>query len=235
MAHTHTPPSQHRHTPSHIVYPSHTPVSSSPSSSFSSSLRYLNANPGSFRGTDSVHVLSYALIMLQTNLHNPNVKRRDRMSITQFVKSLRGVDDGHDIAETSLKAFYKRIKRDKFELEPASSDGRTRHFSYPTLSGPCAKINKKQQWQRRQGVVSDGHLFFFHSPNDAIPNSAILLEGTGGTLYVMIPNSCHPCAQTIYSVIIYECHLPRRVLENTSLIRLSSLHPRTNTYVYSHQ
>ena len=190
MAHTHTP-SQHRHTPSHIVYPSHTPVSSSPSSSFSSSLRYLNANPGSFRGTDSVHVLSYALIMLQTNLHNPNVKRRDRMSITQFVKSLRGVDDGHDIAETSLKAFYKRIKRDKFELEPASSDGRTRHFSYPTLSGPCAKINKKQQWQ--------------------------------------------PCAQTIYSVIIYECHLPRRVLENTSLIRLSSLHPRTNTYVYSHQ
>ena len=60
-------------------------------------------NPQAFHSQDGIHVLSYALIMLQTNLHNPNVKRRDRMSIKQFVSSLRGIDDGHDIAAHSLE------------------------------------------------------------------------------------------------------------------------------------
>jgi len=43
-----------------------------------------------FRSPDTVFVLAFAIIMLNTDLHTPNLKPERRMKLEDFVKNLRG-------------------------------------------------------------------------------------------------------------------------------------------------
>ena len=45
--------------------------------------RYCQLNPDIFTNSDTCYVLSFAIIMLNTSLHNPSV--RDKPSVDQFV------------------------------------------------------------------------------------------------------------------------------------------------------
>ncbi len=38
--------------------------------------RYLKCNPNSFKSADVAYVLAYSVIMLNTDLHNPQVKKK---------------------------------------------------------------------------------------------------------------------------------------------------------------
>jgi len=57
--------------------------------------RYCELNPGVFSSPDTCHVLSYAIMMLNTSLHNPAVK--EKLDLQQFVKMNRGINDGKDL------------------------------------------------------------------------------------------------------------------------------------------
>lgn len=54
--------------------------------------------PGS---TDTCYVLSFSVIMLNTGLHNPNV--RDRPPFERFVSMNRGINNGSDLPEEQLR------------------------------------------------------------------------------------------------------------------------------------
>lgn len=51
--------------------------------------------------TDTCYVLSFAIIMLNTSLHNPNVK--DKPSVERFIAMNRGINDGGDLPEELLR------------------------------------------------------------------------------------------------------------------------------------
>lgn len=51
--------------------------------------------------TDTCYVLSFSIIMLNTSLHNPNV--RDRPPFERFVSMNRGINDGSDLPEEQLR------------------------------------------------------------------------------------------------------------------------------------
>eukprot|EP00294_Goniomonas_avonlea_P001924 CAMPEP_0114542156 /NCGR_PEP_ID=MMETSP0114-20121206/1690_1 /TAXON_ID=31324 /ORGANISM="Goniomonas sp, Strain m" /LENGTH=298 /DNA_ID=CAMNT_0001726445 /DNA_START=55 /DNA_END=948 /DNA_ORIENTATION=- len=59
--------------------------------------RYLESwQPGSpFASQDAIYVFAFAFIMLSTDLHNPSVK--NKMQLHQFIKSLRGTNDGANL------------------------------------------------------------------------------------------------------------------------------------------
>lgn len=50
---------------------------------------------------DTCYVLSFAIIMLNTSLHNPNVK--DKPTVERFVAMNRGINDGGDLPEELLR------------------------------------------------------------------------------------------------------------------------------------
>ncbi|GMM36192.1 Arf family guanine nucleotide exchange factor [Saccharomycopsis crataegensis] len=57
---------------------------------------------------DGVFILSYAIIMLNTDLHNPKIK--EHMKFEEFKKNLRGVyKEGKDYPEWYLKSIYNSI------------------------------------------------------------------------------------------------------------------------------
>ena len=47
--------------------------------------------------SDTVFLLAYAIIMLNTDLHSPNVKAEKKMKLEDFIKNLKGIDEGNDI------------------------------------------------------------------------------------------------------------------------------------------
>lgn len=50
---------------------------------------------------DTCYVLSFAIIMLNTSLHNPNVK--DKPGTDRFISMNRGINDGGDLPEDLLR------------------------------------------------------------------------------------------------------------------------------------
>lgn len=67
------------------------------------------------RSTDTIFVLAFAIIMLNTDLHTPNLKPERKMRIEDFVKNLRGIDDCHDIDTDMLVGIYERVKANEFK------------------------------------------------------------------------------------------------------------------------
>ena len=65
---------------------------------------------------DTVYVLTYAIIMLNTDQHNPNVKAQARMKPEDFTKNLRGVNGGKDFAPEYIQAIYESIKTNEIIL-----------------------------------------------------------------------------------------------------------------------
>ncbi|XP_029954387.1 uncharacterized protein LOC115393514 isoform X1 [Salarias fasciatus] len=77
------------------------------------SRRYLDCNPKVAPSEDAVHTLTCALMLLNTDLHGQNVGKR--MSCTQFIGNLEGLNEGQDFPRDQLKALYNSIKNQKLQ------------------------------------------------------------------------------------------------------------------------
>ncbi|KAG5682771.1 hypothetical protein PVAND_012103 [Polypedilum vanderplanki] len=80
--------------------------------------RYAVCNPdvvAKLRSPDTIFVLAFAIIMLNTDLHTPNIKADRRMKCEDFIKNLRGIDDCMDIDKNILVGIYERIKESEFK------------------------------------------------------------------------------------------------------------------------
>ncbi|KAI5953232.1 GEA2 [Candida jiufengensis] len=74
---------------------------------------------------DSVFILSYSVIMLNTDLHNPQVKRQ--MLLEDYKRNLKGVYNGKDFPEWYLSKIYHSIK-DREIIMPEEHHGTDKWF-----------------------------------------------------------------------------------------------------------
>ncbi|CDR38317.1 CYFA0S02e00232g1_1 [Cyberlindnera fabianii] len=77
--------------------------------------RYLDGNPGVFANADTAYVLSYSVIMLNTDQHSKNVK--NKMTLDDFLKNNRGIDDGKDIPAEYLTSIFNEIQNNEIKLQ----------------------------------------------------------------------------------------------------------------------
>ncbi|ODV61289.1 Arf family guanine nucleotide exchange factor GEA2 [Ascoidea rubescens DSM 1968] len=75
--------------------------------------------------SDTVFVLSYAIILLNTDLHSPKVK--EHMTLLQFKRNLRGTYNGGDFPEWYLEAIYNDIQSEEIIL-PEEHVGSSKWF-----------------------------------------------------------------------------------------------------------
>ncbi|TKA61964.1 hypothetical protein B0A49_11311, partial [Cryomyces minteri] len=69
-----------------------------------------STTPEGIADKDAVYVLTYAIIMLNTDQHNPNLKGQNRMDFIAFSRNLRGVNGGKDFDPEYLQAIFDSIK-----------------------------------------------------------------------------------------------------------------------------
>ncbi|KUL90825.1 hypothetical protein ZTR_00895 [Talaromyces verruculosus] len=83
---------------------------------FFSEIYMAKAQPEGIADKDALFVLIYGIIMLNTNLYNPNVKNADRMTCVDFSRNLRGVNGGKDFDQDELQSIYDSIKQNEIIL-----------------------------------------------------------------------------------------------------------------------
>ncbi|KAJ2747196.1 GDP/GTP exchange factor for ARF [Coemansia sp. BCRC 34301] len=84
------------------------------------SVTYFATGPADIATKDAAFILAYAIIMLNTDQHSPQVK--SRMKIEHFARNLRNVNDGQDFRSGFLADVYNAI-RDREIVFPEEHEG----------------------------------------------------------------------------------------------------------------
>jgi len=96
--------------------------------------RYIDGNPGTyfvnageifpitFEGlsqllSDAAYVFAYAVIMLNTDSHNPQIKLQNRMTKPQFFRNTSGINDGTNIPEEVVSSIYDDIQNNEIRMK----------------------------------------------------------------------------------------------------------------------
>ncbi|XP_032837936.1 Golgi-specific brefeldin A-resistance guanine nucleotide exchange factor 1 isoform X1 [Tyto alba] len=82
---------------------------------FTEHWRRSNGSP--FANSDACFALAYAVIMLNTDQHNHNVRKQNvPMTLEEFRKNLKGVNGGKDFEQDILEDMYHAIKNDEIVM-----------------------------------------------------------------------------------------------------------------------
>ena len=110
--------------------------------------KYCNsAVPEGVANADAALVLTYAIIMLNTDQHNPNVKDQKRMAYADFAKNLRGCNADKDFTPEYLRAIYDSIKHNEIILPDEHSNQKAFDYAWEELlqkthgSGPLLLLD----------------------------------------------------------------------------------------------
>ncbi|XP_020508359.1 cytohesin-4 isoform X2 [Labrus bergylta] len=137
--------------------------------------RYCECNPGVFISTDTCYILSFSIIMLNTSLHNPNVK--EKPSLQRFVSMNRAINSGEDLPTELLTKLYSSIRSEPFKIPEDDGNDLTLTFFNPDREGWLLKNGGQvKTWKRRWFILTDSCLYYFRYTTDKDPIGIIPLE-----------------------------------------------------------
>jgi hypothetical protein len=88
--------------------------------------RFCSNNPTVFSSPDTAYILAYSLIMLNTDAHNPNVKKK--MSLTDFLRNNRGIDNKNDLPEEFMRQLYFNIVNNEIKMNQCDNVHKVREL-----------------------------------------------------------------------------------------------------------
>ncbi|KAK6300754.1 hypothetical protein J4Q44_G00288520 [Coregonus suidteri] len=137
--------------------------------------RYCDCNAEVFQSTDTCYILSFAIIMLNTSLHNPNVK--DKTPLERFISMNRGINNGGDLPNELLTKLYESIRNEPFKIPVDDGNDLTHTFFNPDREGWLLKLGGRvKTWKRRWFILTDNCLYYFEFTTDKEPRGIIPLE-----------------------------------------------------------
>ncbi|XP_076329707.1 cytohesin-1-like isoform X3 [Tachypleus tridentatus] len=137
--------------------------------------RYCQLNTDVFSNIDTCYVLSFAIIMLNTSLHNPSVK--EKPSVEQFINMNRGINNGQDLPRELIVSLYESIKQEPFKIPEDDGNDLMHTFFNPDREGWLWKQGGRyKSWKRRWFILNDNCLYYFEYTTDKEPRGIIPLE-----------------------------------------------------------
>uniref|UniRef100_A0A8C6TDI3 Pleckstrin and Sec7 domain containing a n=1 Tax=Neogobius melanostomus TaxID=47308 RepID=A0A8C6TDI3_9GOBI len=132
--------------------------------------RYTQCNPRCLNTQDSVHTLTCAIMLLNSDLHGNNVGKR--MSCSQFITNLEGLNDGKDFPKELLKTLYTSIRSEKLQWtideEDAQKPGAT--------MAPDARKDSASHTLKRQGPSENPLLSMAQQAKEQLYKSGLLVR-----------------------------------------------------------
>jgi brefeldin A-inhibited guanine nucleotide-exchange protein len=74
-----------------------------------------------FKYEDTVYLVAFAIIMLNTDLHSSATKTRKKMTKNEFIGNLRGAEQGEDVSKEYLSKIFESIESNPIALDSNSS------------------------------------------------------------------------------------------------------------------
>lgn len=144
---------------------------------FSNAFNHLH--PNAFKNPDTTYILSYALLMLNTDLHSN--KSKNHMTLPQFLSNTRLAISDEELSDMELRNYYKEIQSNPILFEQNVDDSVA--LSAPRCKGILRKYN--DSWlshpRDRYFVLTGGCLYYYESESSSMhsePRGMIKLPGT---------------------------------------------------------
>lgn len=82
--------------------------------------KYHEDNPEVFESADSAHILTFSLLMLNTDLHSPHVKRK--MTPADFINNTRFGPAARSLPTELLEVLYENVASVEFRMGPTTGE-----------------------------------------------------------------------------------------------------------------
>jgi Sec7-like guanine-nucleotide exchange factor len=112
--------------------------------------RYCEQNPDAFSSPGTAYILSFSIMMLNTDAHSKHVK--SKMTITEFIRNNKGIDDGRDLPDATMENIYHRIttREIKLDSENGAAPAQDSSPSKPSSSGNNVSASLNADGTRRE-------------------------------------------------------------------------------------
>ncbi|ETV99073.1 hypothetical protein, variant [Aphanomyces invadans] len=171
--------------------------------------RYHLNNPGVFPTADVAFILSFSVIMLQTDLHNPSIPDEKKMTKEGFLRNNRGINNGEDLAAEYLGGIFDRIKSTPISLKEEQKLKR----DSSTVSGAVLDKQRKDAYSReREAMVKASEAFFKRrSPSSRLPmlhpDKSPAASSSAGLFHVVSGSAEHvkPMFEIVWAPLLAVC------------------------------
>lgn len=153
---------------------------------------FAKAKPPEIMEKDGVFVLTYAVIMLNTDQHNPNVKTGQRMTFNDFAKNLRGVNAGKDFEPEYLNDIYESIRTREIIL-PEEHDNK--HSFDHAWKEMLVKIHSTTDLTTCDTNIFDADMFASTWKPVVATLSYVFMSATDDTVFSRVVTGFDQCAQ----------------------------------------
>lgn len=148
-----------------------------------------------FKSSDAIFILAFSTIMLNTDLHNPNMDDAKRMTVEHFIRNNRGINDGENLPDEFLRDLYYRIKNNEIRVQQELSDTVDVH-------GECIMSTQEGTQQQWDGILSNASQIPFFTTSDFsdAPFSHSLKQAGvhEHDMFSCIVQSALPCISSIF-------------------------------------
>lgn len=151
-----------------------------------------NSTPEEVANKDAVYILTYAIIMLNTDQHNPNVKSQNRMSFTDFARNLRGQNDGQDFSTEYLQDIYDSIKTNEIILPDEHDNKHAFDYAWREL---IAKAESAGPLIRCDTNIYDADMFAITWKPVVATLAYVFMSATDDTVFSRVINGFYECAR----------------------------------------
>ena len=105
--------------------------------------RYITGNPSAFANADTAYVLAYSVIMLNTDQHSVKLKGQRRMTMEDFIKNNRGINDNANLPDEYLAGIYEEIAHNEIVLNTEREDAAAMGIlPQPTAGGIASRAGQ---------------------------------------------------------------------------------------------
>ena len=140
------------------------------------SKQYCSQNQTDFKHTDTCYIFSFAIIMLNTSLHNPSVREKDRLTKDQFISMNRGINNGSNLPIEMIEKTFNEISHKPFQV-PGQHGNVIETFFQPDKTGYLIKEGGKHKSKhKRWFILNDSNLYYFKNQSDNELIGSIPLE-----------------------------------------------------------
>ncbi|KAJ5558509.1 hypothetical protein N7535_008723 [Penicillium sp. DV-2018c] len=148
--------------------------------------------PDGIADKDALYILTYAIIMLNTELYNPNVKSQNRMTCAGFARNLRGVNGGGDFAEEFLQDIYDSIKTNEIILPDEHENKHAFDYAWKEL---LLKTSSAGDVIVGETNVYDAEMFQATWKPVIATLSYVFMSASDDAVYSRVVNGFDQCAQ----------------------------------------
>ncbi|EOD48214.1 putative sec7 domain-containing protein [Neofusicoccum parvum UCRNP2] len=174
--------------------------------------------PEGIADKDSVYVLTYAIIMLNTDQHNPNLKSQKRMALEDFARNLRGVNGGQDFPIEYLQEIYNSIKTREIILPEEHDNKHAYDYAWKELQ---MKVQTTTDLVICNTNIFDAEMFAATWKPTLATLSYVFMSASDDAVFSRVVTGFYQCAQIAAKHGLNDC-LDRIVF---SLSMISTLAP----------